>query len=403
MNKNLKVVILCKYDLSEFKNELIGENISKVFSPWVTAIVNELKYNPNVDLHVISENIFLRKDYNINKNNVNYYFINHGYNILILHNRYILKIVYKINYLTSNYLLRKKTKKIINTINPDIIHLMGTEIPLATVILDIKYKHLISIQGMLNLVYDINPTRRLRAYLKKYEYKIYSKGNNFGIRSNHMRETIRKHNLNAKFYNHNFPVNSFVYNNQKDDKKDTDIIFFGRITEIKGIEDLIIALSLLKKSAINFNCKIIGQCEENYKEYIKKMIIDENLDNNIRLIGELSSQEEVFQEVKKSKIAVLPSRIDITPGTIIESILLGVPVISYNVGEIPSLIKNGETGILVEKGDILGLKDAIAKLLDDDNLRCLYSKKGKALINKSYYVKNVVRKLLIIYDNIINE
>ena len=51
------------------------------------------------------------------------------------------------------------------------------------------------------------------------------------------------------------------------------------------------------------------------------------------------------------------------PGTIIESMLLGLPVISYNTGGIPDLNRNGENVILVEQGDKDKLSAEIIKLL----------------------------------------
>src|SRR5438270_682481 len=67
-------------------------------------------------------------------------------------------------------------------------------------------------------------------------------------------------------------------------------------------------------------------------------------------------------------IFVLPSLNEGLPMTILEAMAASKPVIATRVGAIPSVIKDGETGLLVNPEDVNGLRNALARLLTDSDL-----------------------------------
>ena len=69
------------------------------------------------------------------------------------------------------------------------------------------------------------------------------------------------------------------------------------------------------------------------------------------------------------KISVLPTYNDMYPGTIIESMFLGIPVVSYNVDSNPEINDKYEAIRLVEVGNIESLAESIYTLLIDDSQR----------------------------------
>ena len=94
------------------------------------------------------------------------------------------------------------------------------------------------------------------------------------------------------------------------------------------------------------------------------------------------SWEEAMQIIKSSSIVVIPSRMESSPTTVKEAFYLNVPVIGTNVGGIPELIKNNETGILVPPENPSELVHAINELLSDRE------KSEKLTINGNAFVKN---------------
>lgn len=74
---------------------------------------------------------------------------------------------------------------------------------------------------------------------------------------------------------------------------------------------------------------------------------------------------DAMKNLKASSTLVVPSRMESLPQSIKEAFFLKIPVIATSVGDIPEIIKNNETGILVPPNDPQSLHEAINSLLED--------------------------------------
>ena len=114
------------------------------------------------------------------------------------------------------------------------------------------------------------------------------------------------------------------------------------------------------------------------------------------------SWEDAMRIIKSSEIVVVPSRMESLPTVVKEAFYLNVPVIATNVGGIPELIKNNETGILVPSENPGKLADAINELLSDKE------KAEKLATNGNMFVKNnmtwnvMLSKYIQLYVNLLN-
>jgi len=94
------------------------------------------------------------------------------------------------------------------------------------------------------------------------------------------------------------------------------------------------------------------------------------------------SWDDAMKIIKSSQVIVVPSRMESLPTTIKEAFYLNVPVVATNVGGIPELIKDNETGMLVPSENPDRLADAVNELLSD-------KQKAKRLANNgNKFVKN---------------
>ena len=115
------------------------------------------------------------------------------------------------------------------------------------------------------------------------------------------------------------------------------------------------------------------------------------------------SWEEAMSIIKSSSIVVVPSRMESLPTTVKEAFYLNVPVIGTNVGGIPELIKNNETGIIVPPENPSKLAQAINELLSDRE------KSAKLATNGNTFVKNnmtwdvILPKYIQFYENLLND
>jgi len=184
-------------------------------------------------------------------------------------------------------------------------------------------------------------------------------------------------------------------------EKNYDIVFFSRINKIKGIEDLLEAIALLSRGGHEFRACVIGPVSEQYLTFLKEKARKLGVQNLITWKGVLNSQRDVHIEAQKAKICVLPTHKDVIPGTIIESMQLGLPVVSYKAGSIPELNEERENVLLSDIGDIEGVADNILRLLTDEELYKTMSQHGIECIRERYSNQNVLQQHLDCYREVI--
>jgi len=115
------------------------------------------------------------------------------------------------------------------------------------------------------------------------------------------------------------------------------------------------------------------------------------------------SWEDAMRIIKSSSIVVVPSRMESLPTTVKEAFYLNIPVIGTNVGGIPELIKNNETGIIVPPENPSKLAQAINELLSDTE------KSEKLATNGNTFVKNnmtwdvILPKYIQFYEDLLKD
>ncbi len=390
----LKVVWICHFSNAKIRKQLKIKK-GNDFAPWITLLIEQFENFKDIDLYVISPHHSLFRDITYSNNGINYFFIKTGI-------PYVNKNwpnFFKYDYWTKYRGYSKKIEKIVRNINPDIINLHGAENPYysKSILYLMDYPVLVNIQGIFTLITERRAKTKYEVYRSKIENLIYSQFKHFGIRAEFMRKYIQSMNPDAHFYEQFYPIkNTFEF---KQPKKVYDIVFFARIVKEKGIEDLLEALSLLKKDIPKIKACIIGPGEKHYVLFLKKKIVELDLVKNIVFKGVLSTQNEVHFEAAKAKICVLPTYNDTMPGTIIESLFLGLPVVSYPVGAIPKLNKDEDVVLLAEKENIPDLAKKVYFLLKD-NKYLSFKQDIKNKVNRNFDNTKLAKQLISFYNKI---
>ncbi|MEA2389963.1 MAG: hypothetical protein QOK31_72 [Solirubrobacteraceae bacterium] len=137
-----------------------------------------------------------------------------------------------------------------------------------------------------------------------------------------------------------------------------EILFAGRLSPEKGIEDLVAATEGL-------NLVVAGDGP------LRHLVPD--------ALG-FVPHDELERLYARAAVVVLPSYREGLPLCVIEAMAHGRPVVAAAVGGIPDLVEDGVTGFLVEPGDVSGLRAAIDRLLADPELRRRMGVAGRARI-----------------------
>lgn len=99
-------------------------------------------------------------------------------------------------------------------------------------------------------------------------------------------------------------------------------------------------------------------------------------------------------------IFVLSARAENMPIAILEAMACAVPVITTRVGGIPEVVKDDETGILVEPDDCAGLAQAITRLISDEPERQRLARRGAERIADHFSAGEVARRMVSLYEGL---
>ena len=152
------------------------------------------------------------------------------------------------------------------------------------------------------------------------------------------------------------------------------ILFVGRHIERKGICYLIEAAKHLPRDKFEIRIVGVGDLTEQLKAQAATMqSVNDEKSAEIIFTGKLSP-EDLANEYKTANVFTLPAIVDHKGDTeglgvvLIEAMELGLPIVASNVGGIPDVVVDGESGILVPEKDPVALADAFKRLEADPTL-----------------------------------
>jgi glycosyltransferase involved in cell wall biosynthesis len=365
---------------------------------WIHTLINEFKKFDSIELYIISSSYLVKNDVHFTDDNIKYYILKRNLPFLFLPKRIynLMPFFLKLRY---NY-FRRKVLQIINQIKPDIINSHGTENEYSLPIFDLKIPFIVEIQGYINEIIIHNSNIFLRQQLK-YENNVFRKGKYFIVHTNYMDKVILNQNPHARLYHCHYAVDQMAFD-LSEIEKDADIAFAANLLKRKGIFDLIEACKLVKKNYPLLKVKIIGRSTKENLADVLRVINKYELKDNFSFYGYLPEHIDLLKEVKKSRITVLPTYADTSPGTIGESMALGIPSIAYKVGGTSDMIQHDITGLLVETGNIVELSTAIQDLLIDDVKRNEMGIRAKEFAYNNWSPRKVADKMMSIYYQILS-
>jgi glycosyltransferase involved in cell wall biosynthesis len=144
--------------------------------------------------------------------------------------------------------------------------------------------------------------------------------------------------------------------------KDPIVLFVGRISRSKGAWDLLDAWEQVADACPFAQLWFIGpdQTNESFAKEVRTRVHG----YTVKMTGPLPAAE-VASMMRKAQILCLPSHGEGTPNCVMEALSSGVPIVATGVGGIPDIVVHGTTGLLVEKGNVEQLGDALITLLRD--------------------------------------
>lgn len=180
-----------------------------------------------------------------------------------------------------------------------------------------------------------------------------------------------------------------------------NILFVGRLSEEKGVRVLLKAAALIKNSHPDMKLCIAGEGEQ--KKALEKLATKLGIEDITRFPGHKNA-DEIIELYRQSSLAVVPSFYpDNLPTVCIEAMAIGRPVIASNIGGLPELVKDGETGFLFTPGDADKLAESIDRLLSDFELIQKMGEAGRKKAEEEFEGKTYTYKTFLEYDRLNKE
>ena len=338
--------------------------------------------------------------------------------------------------------LEESLDAIIRDFEPDLVHIFGTEYP-HTLACVRAFGHpertLIGIQGlcsaiaevyMADLPYSVQKKKTFRDILKKdglfdqqakfakrgeYEKEALSLVGHVTGRTDFDREMTKKYAPGAKYHFMNETLRSdFYHDTWSIDRIERYSLFLSQgnypikglhyvidiLPEILGeFEETVVYVAgdvITANDSIKDKIKISG-----YGKFLLSQIKKHKLQDHVKFVGRLQS-DRMCARFLKTHVFLCPSAIENSPNSVGEAMLLGVPVVSADVGGVHNLVDDGRDGILYPKDKPKRLKDSILRIFEDDKLAVLLSSNAKAHALRTHDPDTNYRRLLDIYRAIVN-
>lgn len=419
MQRKIKVVWVCHFsnnrirkhivfDRRYFKyviKRLLGRRCETVsdFAVWVTNGIKEFESFKDVELTVIFPHRGVKGTLQrFEDNGVTYFCFRSEDDHLT---PFILEKVFKFR--NKRYNKNKKiVQNIIKTVHPDIVHYIGAENPYYSCTLLGLNEDLQTIVSLQTLMSDPSFRDNYPISLGEYNYrveiekKVILRSKYIASKIQTFRDIITKDiKPNAVFLPMSLAVGQQLY--LEEVNKEYDFVYYAANVE-KAADYAIEAFAIAQKLMPGLTLNISGYCSEDYKAKLDYLIYKNNIVQSVFFTGRKDCHEDVLNQIKKSRFAVLPLKIDLISGTIREAMACGLPVVTTITPATPSLNEKRESVLLSPKGDYLSMAQNMIRLVGDDAFATNIRENALLTIQESYDNKKEMRNWVNVYNSILD-
>ena len=178
---------------------------------------------------------------------------------------------------------------------------------------------------------------------------------------------------------------------------------FGRVRAQKGVDLLVRAAIRLFPDRPRAQLILTGRITPDNRQFadaLKAEAAAAGLSGRIRFLGELP-WDQVVRHYQALDLFAAPARWEGFGLTPLEAMACGVPVIAARVGAYETLIRDGETGSLVDPGDPGGLAAAMARWLDDPDARGAAGHAARAHVAENHAIEGEARAITGVYRSLL--
>jgi glycosyltransferase involved in cell wall biosynthesis len=268
----------------------------------------------------------------------------------------------------GNFHAMLEMKKIIKSIEPDVLHVQETNDPWYDLTLLLS-----NMPPLVTTVHDIfrHPGDQQNIFGADYTKRIaFYKSQQIIVHAELLKQTLQQNFQVPAQRIHVLPHGELgsLYQHRSQNKNIQEepftLLFFGRVWPYKGLKYLLAAMPLIATKFPEVQLIIAGKGED-----LKKYFPHGCKHPNIEIINEFIPPEMVASIFHRSKVVVLPYIEASQSGVVSLAYGFGKLVVASAIGGLQEVIQSGQDGLLVPPGDVTALADAVIHLLSDSQLQ----------------------------------
>jgi colanic acid/amylovoran biosynthesis glycosyltransferase len=179
----------------------------------------------------------------------------------------------------------------------------------------------------------------------------------------------------------------FVDRSDRDRSAPLRVLSVGRLVPKKGHRDAVEAIARLVHAGFEATLRIVGEGEE--ESPVRACARELGIADRVAFVGP-RPQAEVRAELAAADVLLHPARhaedgdTEGLPNAVVEAAATGLPVVATRHAGLPEAVVDGETGWLLEEGDVPGIAAALAKLAREPAMRLMMGKNAASHARESF-------------------
>lgn len=169
----------------------------------------------------------------------------------------------------------------------------------------------------------------------------------------------------------------------------------GRIAYHKGSAVLADAMKIVCAQTPRARFLVVG--EGPMENELRQMAGQDGLAGRVHVTGR---RVDAIAIIATADVLVMPSFSEGLPITLLEAAMSGTAMVATDIGGMPEVVRDGETGLVCQPGDPEGLASSIIRLVEDDTLRRNMGAEARALWEKEFTEEVMVRRMETVYRDV---
>ncbi len=170
----------------------------------------------------------------------------------------------------------------------------------------------------------------------------------------------------------------------------------AKLSPVKGHDRFLRAAARIRERRDDVVFLVVG--DGPLRSDLESLTAELGIAEAVRFVG---VRQDIPEVLGLMDVFVLSSLSEGSPNVILEAMAAGVPVVASNVGGVPDMVRDGETGRLVEPGDPGALADAVLDILSDELRAGMMGRLAQSVVHAEHDIDEVVEYVQQVFEALV--